>query len=109
MQLDIAGRVCSARPVGEEILAGALGPDYDRMTAIQNALFQGRQEPTWSFECKGNLRDQCEVHVLARNGGAGGDEARVTPHQLNECDTVMHAAGFGVCGIDDAAGFFERG
>ena len=91
------------------MVAGALRHDHDRMAAIQNALFQSRQEPATAFEGKGHLCNQSEVHVLTRDGGAGGDEARVTPHQLNERDAVMHAAGFCVCGIDDAAGLFERG
>ncbi len=51
--------------------------------------------------------DQGEIHVLAGDGRASGDEAGVTAHQLHQRDAVVDAVRFGVGAVQDLGRFLD--
>jgi hypothetical protein len=46
-----------------------------------------------------HLQDESKVHMLAHDDRAGGDEARVAPHEFHEPDPTPYAPRLGVGAI----------
>ena len=93
----------------EEILAGALGDDDDGMVALDDAAVQRGQKALGAVEVDGDFGNEHEIDLLRGHGGAGGDEAGVAPHELDQADAVGRASGFAVRAVEDGARRFDRG
>ena len=74
---------------------------FGYLTAVEEAAFALKPE--------GHLRDQREVHVLARHRGASRNKAGVAAHQFHQRDPVVDAAGFGVSAVENLRGFLHGG
>ena len=58
---------------------------------------------------KRHLGNKSKVHILAGDDRAGGDEARVAPHEFHQADPTWHAPRLRVCAIEYARRFLDRG
>ena len=89
---------------GEQVLPRAFRDGDDGVRFREHPLLQRGKK---SLELERHLGDEREVHVLARDSRARGDEARVAAHEFHEPDAAGHAARFGVRAIEHARGFFD--
>ena len=106
LELHVAGSVARAGVGGEQILPGAFRDGDDGVRFFEHPLLQRGEK---GVELERHLGDEREVHVLARDDRAGGDEAGVASHQLHEPDAAGHAARLGVRAIEHARRFLDRG
>ena len=83
--------------VGEQVLPGAFGDDDDGVMPLSCRRFgEGIEESAGTVEGERDLGDEAEVDILAGEGGAGGDEAGVAAHELDQADAVGRARGLDV-------------
>ena len=105
--MQVAGSVALFR-WRHQVLTRAFGDDDHRVPPLQHAAVQIGQQPAFAFKFEWHLGNQREVHFLAGQGGARGDEAGVAAHQLHDADAVGHAVRFHVGAVDDFLGFLNR-
>ncbi len=98
-EFHIAGCIARTGVGGEQVLPCAFRDGDHGVRLFEHPLLQ-RGEEDVQFE--GHLGDEREVHILARDDCAGGDEARVAAHQFYKPDATRHAARFGVRAIQHA-------
>jgi hypothetical protein len=79
------------------------------VVAVDDAAVQGGEEALGAVEADGDFGDEDEIDLLRGDGGAGGDEAGVAAHELDEADAVGGALGLAVGAIEDGAGGFDGG
>ena len=83
------------------MLARPFGNDDDRVSGVSHSPLQGSQESLFALQRERDLGHQREVDFLAHHRSPGGNEAGVSPHQLDEADAVHRAAGFDVSTLND--------
>ena len=80
-----------------------------RLRTLFDALLERRQEAVLAIEHEGHFGNQREIDVLAGDRRAGGDEARVATHDLDQRNAVMHAVRLGVRAVDRLGGLLDGG
>ncbi len=106
---EVAGSVTPGLIPFDEVLAGPLGDDDERMALAEDPPLERGEEAAFPVEAEGDLGDQHEVGVLAGQRGAGGDEARVPAHQLHQADAVGGAPCLDVGPAQHLLGLLEGG
>ena len=79
------------------------------MTACDFASIRLLQRGEERVERKWHLGNEGEVHILARDRRARGDESGVAAHEFDESDAARHAARLGVRAIEHARGLLDGG
>ena len=92
----IARRVHGAR-ASHQRLPRSLRDDDHRMAAL---LQTGAQRGQQRIQREGRFGRQAEVDAAVGQRGVGGDEAAVTPHQLDQPHAVARADRLDVCAFD---------
>ena len=107
---QIAGGVANLAAVFNQLLAGALGHNDNRVIlAGFKTPLQRPQQPVLALQLKIQLRHQTEVNHRIGQRRVSGDESRISPHQLNQPDAVEHPLGFGMGGADNRDCLSDRG
>ena len=104
VELHVAGGVARTGVGGEQILPRAFRDGDDSVRFDPHPLLQRGEK---GVELERHLGDEREVHVLARDRRAGGDEPRVAAHEFHEPDPARHAARLGVRAIEHARRFLD--
>ena len=89
---------------GEQVLPRAFRDGDDGVRLHLHPLLQRGEK---GVELERHLGDEREVHVLARDRRARGDEPRVAAHEFHEPDPARHAARLGVRAIEHARRFLD--
>jgi len=101
--LDVARGVRLHLVARDQVLAGALGDDDHRVALAFEPPLKHGQQAALAVQLEGLLGDQAVVDLAAGQRRAGGDEARVAAHQLDQPDAVQHRARFRVGDVDHLA------
>ena len=105
----VAGLVAAAGFLFEEMLPGPFRNDDHRVLALPQPSFQTRQQRVLPLvEAEGVLRHQAVVDMGVRQRRIGGDEAGITPHHMDQSDSVRRPFRLVVRGGNHRIGRIDR-
>ncbi len=100
LQANISGFILFIQIFLKIFLPGPFSNHNNSMPPLLEPLFKARQQSLGTVKIKINFGYQYKINVLLRQNGCCSNETGITPHELDEADTIRITQGLVVSTLD---------